>query len=514
MEYKTPEVLENEAKEVLLKIKGKELSIKERMAIPAQIMPTQEPHERAKKITEVALGYSKDQAIVEASRCLQCKNEPCIKGCPVNVKIPNFIKQIALGNFQGAIDIIKETNLLPAICGRVCPQETQCQGQCTLGKSLKDVNKAVSIGRLERFAADWERENAAAKDSKNDEKYTSKNDLPKASLDYPVTNAGLGKKVAIIGAGPAGLTVASDLIKAEFSVTVFEALHKAGGVMMYGIPEFRLPKAIVEKEINTLEKMGVKFELNCLIGRTDTLDALISEKGFDAVFVGTGAGLPKFLNIPGENLIGVFSANEYLTRANLMKGYDEKADTPIYRAKRVCVSGGGNVAMDAARMALRLGAEEVNVVYRRTRSEMPARVEEIEHAIEEGVKFHFLESPVEVIGDDTGHIKSLKLISFELGEPDASGRRRPVAIAGSEHILDCDALIVALGNESNPLIVKTTPGLESDARHHIKTDDTQKTTKQKVWAGGDIVLGAATVILAMGEGRIAAKSIIDSLGAK
>lgn len=493
MEYKMPEALENDAKETLKSIEGKTLTPKERMAIPAQIMPTQEPKARARKISEVALGYTETQAVVEASRCLQCKNEPCVKGCPVNVQIPSFIKEVAAGNFQGAVDIIKETNLLPAICGRVCPQETQCQGQCTLGKSLKDVGKAVSIGRLERFVADWER--------------------AKGTVEKPKIAPKNGRKVAVIGAGPAGLTVAADLIKAGFSVVVFEALHKAGGVMMYGIPEFRLPKAIVESEIASLEEMGVEFHLNCLVGRTEMIDNLINKDGFDAVFVGTGAGLPKFLNIPGENLIGVFSANEYLTRANLMKGYDEKADTPIYRAKKVCVSGGGNVAMDAARMALRLGAEEVNVVYRRTRAEMPARVEEIEHAMEEGVQFHFLESPVEVIGDDKGKITSLKLISFELGEPDQSGRRRPVAIKGSEHTLDCDALIVALGNDSNPLVARTTAGLESDNKNHIKTDDKQKTTKDKVWAGGDIVLGAATVILAMGEGRVAAASIIEALGA-
>lgn len=501
MEYKTPEVLENEAKQILESIKGKTLSIKERMAISAQQMRVQEPAARAKNQSEVALGYTKEQAMVEAARCLQCKNEPCIKGCPVNVKIPSFIKEVAKGDFAAAIKIVKETNLLPAICGRVCPQETQCQGQCTLGKSLKDVNKAVSIGRLERFVADWEREGEAANAG------SKASEAQKA----PVTPKALVKRVAIVGAGPAGLTVAADLIQAGFSVTVFEALQKAGGVMMYGIPEFRLPKAIVEKEIQNLEGLGVKFELNSLIGRTDTIDNLINVEKFDAVFVGSGAGLPKFLNIPGENLIGVFSANEYLTRANLMKGYDEKADTPIYRAKKVCVSGGGNVAMDAARMALRLGAEEVNVVYRRTRAEMPARNEEIEHAIEEGVKFHFLESPVEVLGDEEGKVKALRLISFELGEADASGRRRPVAIKGSEHNLECEALIVALGNESNPLVAKTTPGLNSDARNHISVDEKQHTSRDKVWAGGDIVLGAATVILAMGEGRIAAKAIAESL---
>lgn len=490
------ETLDEEAKSILDSIKGKDLSVKERMAIPPQTMPTLEPTARARMMSEVALGYTESQAVVEASRCLQCKNQPCIKGCPVNVQIPQFIKQVACGDFTGAVGTIKQTNLLPAICGRVCPQESQCQGECTLGKSLKDVNKAVSIGRLERFVADYEAS------------HKSSTQASTVAIKAPSDSA---KKIAIIGAGPAGLTASADLIKAGHKVVVFEALHKAGGVMMYGIPEFRLPKTIVNAEIEHLQQMGVEFRLNYLIGRTETLDELLEREHFDAVFIGTGAGLPKFLNIPGEQLIGVFSANEYLTRANLMKGYDDRADTPIYHAKKVCVSGGGNVAMDAARMAMRLGAEEVNVVYRRTRAEMPARHEEIEHAIEEGVKFHFLESPVEVLGDDTGHVKSLKLISFELGEPDASGRRRPVAVAGSEHTLDCDALIVALGNDSNPLVVHTTSGLDSDKKNHIIVNESQQTSKPHVWAGGDIVLGAATVILAMGEGRTAAKSIIAAL---
>ena len=484
----TIEELNAIAREELAKIKGKELGNKERMAIPQQEMPSRNPKERARQMAEVALGYTEEQAVVEANRCLQCKNKPCISGCPVNVQIPEFIAEIAKGEFKKAVDIIKQTSLLPAICGRVCPQEKQCQGQCTVGKVYKSAEKAVSIGRLERFVADWERENK--------------------KVTMPEIAAKTGKKVAVIGAGPAGLTVAADCARAGHSVTVFEAFHKAGGVMMYGIPEFRLPKAIVQEEIDNLKKMGVDFECNFLVGRTDTLDQLLTEKGFDAAFVGTGAGLPKFMNIPGENLIGVFSANEYLTRANLMKGYDTAhAATPIYEAKKVCVVGGGNVAMDAARMALRLGAEEVNVIYRRTRNEMPARIEEIAHAEEEGVVLRFLENPVEILGNEEGKVCGVKVLSYELGEPDASGRRSPVAIKGSEHIVETDAMIIALGNGSNPLLVKTTPGLNADAKGHISVDETQATSHAKVWAGGDIVLGAATVILAMGEGRKAAAGI-------
>ena len=468
------------------------LTPRDRMAIPQQEMPTGVPSVRAREMTEVALGYTADQAIVEANRCLQCKNQPCVAGCPVNVPIPQFVGCIAKGDFKGAIGTIKTTNLLPAICGRVCPQEKQCQGQCTIGKSLKSAEKAVSIGRLERFVADWAREN------KEDE--------------APVIPPATGKKVAVIGSGPAGLTVAADTRRAGHDVTVFEAFHKSGGVMLYGIPEFRLPKAIVQNEVENLTRMGVKFENNFLVGRTATLEQILKEKGFDAAFVGTGAGLPKFMNIPGENLIGVFSANEYLTRANLMKAYQtDKADTPLYEAKRVCVVGGGNVAMDAARMAYRLGAEHVSIVYRRTRAEMPARKEEVHHAEEEGVEFRFLENPIEVIGDDTGHVKAVKVLSYELGEPDASGRRKPVEIKGSEHELEYDAFIVALGNGSNPLMVKTTPGLKADEKGHILADEGQKTSLGNVWAGGDIVLGAATVILAMGEGRKAAASINEYL---
>src|SRR5574344_712439 len=468
------------------------LSVADRMAIPQQIMPTGEPKVRAREMSEVALGYTEEQAVVEANRCLQCKNMPCVSGCPVNVQIPSFIAEVAKGNCKGAVDAIKTTNLLPAICGRVCPQEKQCQGKCTVGKANKSAEKAVSIGRLERFVADWERNN-------------NKETVAKVA-------APTGKKVAVIGSGPSGLTVAADCRRAGHEVTVFEAFHKEGGVMVYGIPEFRLPKAIVAHEVENLKKMGVKFQTNFLVGRTATLEQIWSEKGFDAAFVATGAGLPKFLNILGENLIGVFSANEYLTRANLMKAYDkEHAATPLYEAKHICVVGGGNVAMDAARMGLRLGAETVSVIYRRTRDEMPARSEEIVHAEEEGIEFRFLENPIEVIGDENGTVKAVKCLYYQLGEPDASGRRSPVEIKGSEHEVECDALIVALGNGSNPLLVQTTEGLDADKRGHIIVNENQATSHAKVWAGGDIVLGAATVILAMGEGRKAAASINDYL---
>ena len=457
------------------------------MSLKKNEMPVQDPNVRNHNFSEVALGYSEETALDEAMRCLNCKNMPCVSGCPVNIHIPAFIEKIKEGDFEGAYQVISKSSSLPAVCGRVCPQETQCESKCVRG--IK--GEPVGIGRLERFVADWH--NAHSSDN----------------VEVPVSN---GHKVAVVGSGPSGLTCAGDLAKKGYKVSVFEALHTAGGVLVYGIPEFRLPKAIVQNEIDNLKKMGVKFELNFLVGRTDTLDQLLSEKGFDAAFIGTGAGLPKFMRIPGENLIGVFSANEYLTRANLMKGYDkEHAATPIYEAKHVVVCGAGNVAMDAARMAFRLGAEQVDIVYRRTRKEMPARLEEIAHAEEEGVNFRFLENPVEVLGNEEGRVCGVKVLSYELGEPDASGRRSPVAIPGSEHEIACDAMIVALGNGSNPLLVKTTPGLNQDAKGHISVDEKQATSKAKVWAGGDIVLGAATVILAMGEGRKAAAGINEYL---
>ncbi|HOV38624.1 MAG TPA: NADPH-dependent glutamate synthase [Spirochaetales bacterium] len=467
---------------------AKKLTPKERLAIPPQEMPTQDPEVRKHNMEEVALGYTEEQAHLESLRCLQCKNAPCVPSCPVRIDIPGFIAKIAEGEYAEALAILRKSNLFPAICGRVCPQEVQCQATCTVGKSLKDVDKAVSIGRLERFAADWER--------------------LQGTLDVPPVKPKTGKKVAVIGSGPAGLAAAADLAKEGHEVTIFEAFHKPGGVMVYGIPEFRLPKEIVRREIEVLEKMGVKIVTNFLVGRTRSLKELLEKDGFDAVFIGSGAGLPKFMGIPGENLVGVFSANEYLTRANLMKAYDRsKADTPIYPAKRVAVLGGGNVAMDSARMALRLGAEEVFVIYRRTEKEMPARAEEVAHAKEEGVVFRFLENAKRILGDEKSRVVGIECLSYELGEPDASGRRRPIEIPGSEHIFNVDSVIVAIGNESHPLIRQTTPELAVDKYGHIITDESGKTSMDRVYAGGDIVLGSATVILAMGQGRKAAASI-------
>ncbi len=478
--------------EISAKKQGGMLSPKDRLSIPSQEMGAQEPKARAKRMTEVALGYSEPQARCEAERCLNCKNRPCVSACPVGVPIPEFISCVQDGKYAEALAVIKTANLLPAICGRVCPQEKQCQSMCTVGKSLKNVEKSVAIGRLERFVADWERENG--------------NSVPAEIA--PST----GKKVAVIGSGPAGLTVAADIRRAGHDVTVFEAFHKTGGVMVYGIPEFRLPKAIVAAEVENLKKMGVKFRTNFLVGRTETLFDLLNKEGFDAAFIGTGAGLPKFMNIEGENLIGVFSANEYLTRANLMKAYDTaRAATPLYEANTVAVIGGGNVAMDAARMAFRLGAEKVYCIYRRTRAEMPARAEEVAHAEEEGVDFRYLQNPTRIIGDENGRVCAVEVLDYELGEPDASGRRRPVAKPGTEHQIPVDAVIVALGNDSNPLISQTTEGLDVTPRGNIVVDEGQKTSLKKVWAGGDIVLGAATVILAMGEGRKAAASINEYL---
>ncbi len=475
--------------------KAAALKNKERLAIRPQEMPSQAADIRNSNLIEVATGYSFEQARLESLRCLQCKTQPCVADCPVGINIPLFISYIAKGEYEKAIGVIKETSLLPAVCGRVCPQETQCQLNCTVGKSLKDVDKSVAIGRLERFVADWEREN-------------NKVVIPEIKPDS-------GKKVAVIGSGPAGLVVAADCRREGHSVTIFEAFHKLGGVMRYGIPEFRLPNEIVDKEIETLSKMGVEFRTNYIVGRTRKLKDMIEKDGFDAIFVGTGAGLPLFMGIEGENLVGVFAANEYLTRANLMRAYDkDNAHTPIYPSKKVAVLGGGNVAMDASRMALRLGAEKVYVVYRRTRNEMPARKEEVHHAMEEGIEFRFLENAKKVLGDETGKVRALECVRYELGEPDSSGRRRPVEIKGSEFELEVDTVIVAIGNGSNPLISQTTPEIKVDKYGHIAVNELQETSMEKVFAGGDIVLGAATVILAMGEGRRAAKAINDMLAGK
>lgn len=490
--HATPETLHQAAATKLAELAGKTLSPKERIAIPAQEMPTQDPVVRSRNMNEVALGYSAEQAQVESMRCLQCKNAPCVSGCPVRIRIPEFLKAAAAGQFGEASAIIRENSLLPAVCGRVCPQEVQCQLPCTLGKALKNVDLAVSIGRVERYVSDLHRE-------------SGKQAAPQVK---PAT----GKKVAVIGSGPASITVAADVRREGHDVTMFEAFHKPGGVLIYGIPEFRLPKTIVQNELDILKKMGVKVEMNFVVGRTRKLNDLIEKDGFSAVFVGTGAGLPKFMNIPGENLVGVFSANEYLTRANLMKAYDTgRAHTPLYHSKKVAVLGGGNVAMDAARMALRLGAEEVHLVYRRTEKEMPARVEEVGHAREEGVIFHMLQNAVRILGDANDCVTQMECLRYELGEPDASGRRSPVPLAGSEFLMEVDTVIVAIGNGSNPLISQTTAGLQVNRWGNIIVDENGKTSIDGIYAGGDIVLGAATVILAMGEGRRAASSINASL---
>jgi len=469
------------------------LKPKERMAIPSQEMPAQNPQERARNFDEVALGYTPEQARLEAMRCLQCKKQACVDGCPVRIDIPGFVQAIADGDFLEGIRIIKKNSLLPAICGRVCPQETQCQATCTVGKGLKDVEKAVAVGRLERFVADLERSQG---------------------IEIPEVKPETGKKVAVVGSGPAGLVVAADIRREGHSVTIFEAFHKPGGVMVYGIPEFRLPKKIVQNEIDTLSAMGVGIHTNFVVGRTRKLMDLLTKDRYDAVFIGTGAGLPRFMNIDGENLIGLFSANEYLTRANLMKAYDRgHADTPIVESRKVAVLGGGNVAMDAARTALRLGADEVHLVYRRTEKEMPARIEERHHAQEEGVIFHTLVNAKRILGDRDGQVTGMECLRYKLGEPDSSGRARPIPIQGSEFEMDLDTVIVAIGNGSNPLIKQTTPALETNKWGNITVDDRGKTSIDGVFAGGDIVLGAATVILAMGQGRTAANAINEYLTA-
>jgi glutamate synthase (NADPH/NADH) small chain len=490
MDYKEAEVLHSEAesliKEYNLPAAAVELKPKERRAIPQQEMPSQNPAVRRNNMEEVALGYSENQVIVEANRCLTCKNAPCIKGCPVSIDIPGFVGAAAKGEFDEALEIIQESSMLPAICGRVCPQEKQCMELCTVGKMFKDPMQSVAIGRIERFLAD--RGSSKEKSA--------------------VRPAATGKKVAIVGSGPSGLTTAADLARMGHEVTVFEAFHKAGGVTVYGIPEFRLPKEIVRQEVSNLEAMGVKFKYDYLIGRTRTVKQLKEEDGFDAVYIANGAGLPKFMNIEGEDLVGVFSANEYLTRANLMKAYDrENAATPIYKSKKVAVFGGGNVAMDAARTAVRLGADEVHIIYRRTMDEMPARVEEVHHAQEEGVIFDLLTNPVRIIGDENGRVKAIECLKYELGEADESGRRRPVPVEGSEFLMEIDTCIPALGNGSNPLVTGTTPELDTNKWGNITVNEEGATSMDGVFAGGDIVQGAATVILAMGDGRVAAKGI-------
>lgn len=457
------------------------------MSLTKVPMPEQEPDVRNKNFEEVTLGYTDEMAIEEAKRCLGCKHSPCVNGCPVNVPIPEFIGKVVEGDFEGAYQTITRENALPAICGRVCPQENQCEGKCVRG--IK--GEPVGIGRLERFVADYHM-------AKNEEV-------------QPITDKN-GKKVAVVGCGPAGITCAGELIKKGYDVTIFEALHKAGGVLSYGIPEFRLPKALVAKEIETVEKLGVKIEKNVIVGRSITIDELM-EEGYKAVFVGTGAGLPRFLNIPGENLLGVYSANEFLTRVNLMKGYKfPEAPTPVKVGKKVAVVGAGNVAMDAARTAKRLGAEEVYIVYRRSEEEAPARLEEIHHAKEEGIIFKFLNNPSAIIGDEKGCVQGIEVIKQELGEPDESGRRSPRPVEGSNYVIDVESVIIAIGQSPNPLIRQTTPGLDVQKWGGIIVDEeTMKTSKEGVYAGGDTVTGAATVILAMGAGKKAAKAIDEFL---
>lgn len=456
------------------------------MSLTKVPMPEQDPNVRNKNFLEVAMGYTEEMAMEEASRCLNCKNKPCVSGCPVNVRIPEFVAKVAEGKFEEAYEIITSTNSLPAISGRVCPQENQCEGKCVRG--IK--GESVSIGRLERFCADYHMKHSDTKAVK------------------PQSN---GKKVAVVGAGPSGLTCAGDLAKKGYEVTVFEAFHTAGGVLVYGIPEFRLPKAIVKKEVENLQDLGVEVKTNMVIGRVLSVDELF-EMGYKAVFIGSGAGLPSFMGIEGEDLIGVYSANEYLTRTNLMKAYLEDYDTPIIKSKSVAVVGGGNVAMDAARCAKRLGAENVYIVYRRGMEEMPARKEEVHHAMEEGIIFKNLNNPVKILGDENGRVRAMECIEMELGEPDASGRRKPIAKEGSNFELPVDTVIMSIGTSPNPLIRSTTPGLDTNKRGClVVNEDTMQTTREGVYAGGDAVTGAATVILAMGAGKQAAQSIDEYL---
>ena len=460
------------------------------MSLKKVPMPEQAPDVRNKNFKEVALGYTAEMAMEEAGRCLNCKHKPCVQGCPVNVPIPEFIAKVAAGDFEGAYEVITSENALPAICGRVCPQENQCEGKCVRG--IK--GEPVGIGRMERFVADWHMANAAEK-----------------AIDIEKN----GKKVAVVGCGPAGITCAGELIKKGYDVTVFEALHKPGGVLVYGIPEFRLPKALVAKEIESVEKLGVKIETNVIVGRSVTIDELMAD-GYEAVFVGSGAGLPRFLNIPGENLLGVYSANEFLTRVNLMKGYDfPNTPTPVKVGKNVAVVGAGNVAMDAARTAKRLGAENVYIVYRRSEEEAPARLEELHHAKEDGISFKFLHNPAAVLGNEDGWVSGLEVVKQELGEPDASGRRSPVPVEASNYVIDVDTVVIAIGQSPNPLIRQTTPGLETQRWGGIIVEEeTMETSKPCVYAGGDTVTGAATVILAMGAGKKAAAAIDAKLSAK
>lgn len=450
----------------------------------------QDAKERAANFKEVCLGYNMEEAVAEASRCINCKNAQCVKGCPVAINIPGFIEKVKEGDIEAAYQVISRSSALPAVCGRVCPQETQCEGKCIRG--IK--GDAISIGKLERFVADWARENGIKPAGATEKK---------------------GKKVAVIGSGPAGLTCAGDLAKLGYDVTIFEALHEPGGVLVYGIPEFRLPKQdVVAKEIENVKSLGVQIETNVVVGKSVTIDELIEDEGFSAVFIGSGAGLPKFMGIPGENSNGVFSANEYLTRSNLMKAFDGESNTPIMRGHKVAVVGGGNVAMDAARTALRLGAE-VHIVYRRSEEELPARVEEVHHAKEEGIIFDLLTNPVEILADEKGWVTGMKCVKMELGEPDESGRRRPVEVAGSEFVMELDTVIMSLGTSPNPLISSTTEGLEVNKWKCIVAEEANgKTTKEGVYAGGDAVTGAATVILAMGAGKAAAKGIDEYLSGK